>query len=254
VLDGERRNNLCQREDLEMSLKYKGEKVLILGGSSDIGLAAAKELSGRGLKVFSSYYSNKAKIKAGPGKVKPVYLDLGDVRTFSGVKAESYDYLVDLAHTDRESLVSSAADGEIDDYFRTNVINRTILLKEISRKMLLRRSGRMVYVSSAALNLPSEGQGFYVSSKSAVEGIYRQLGLELVKKGITTVCLRYSFLDGGRGKRFLQKPYLPPLTPEEAAGQLAYFLSDGSRSINATSITIDQGVPSYKRKNRGRSQ
>ncbi|MBI4350409.1 MAG: SDR family oxidoreductase [Elusimicrobia bacterium] len=234
-----------------MCLKYTGRKVLILGGSSEIGLAAAKVLSGRGLEVFSTYYANQARLKAGAAKARPVYLDLGDIRTFSEVKAGSYDYLVDLAHTDRESLVLSAADSGIEEYFRTNVINRTILLKELGRKMLLRRFGRLVYVSSAALNLPSEGQGWYVSSKSAVESVYRQLGLELVKKGITTVCLRYSCLDGGRGKRFLEKPALPPIKPEEAAGQIAYFLSDGSRGINAVSITIDQGLPSYKRKSGG---
>lgn len=233
-----------------MCLKYSGKTALILGGSSELGLATAKALSGRGLDVSATYYSNKNKFGTRPGKVKQVFLDLGDRKTFTGVTAGTYDYLVDLAHTSWESLISSASDVEIEKYFSANVVNRTLLLKAISRKMLLRRSGRLVYVSSAAVNLPAEGQGYYVSSKKAAESIYRQLGLELVKKGVTAVCLRYSYLDGGRGERYLENPPLPPLAPEEAAGQIAYFLSDGSRSMNAVSITIDQGLPFYKRKNR----
>lgn len=236
-----------------MCLKYSGKTALILGGSSELGLATAEVLSSRGLDVSATYYSNKKRLGARPGGVKPIFLDLGDKGTFPGVAAGSYDYVVDLAHTGEESLISSASDGGIEKYFSTNVVNRTILLKDISRKMLLRRFGRMVYVSSAAVNLPAEGQGYYVSAKNAVESIYRQLGLELVKKGVTAVCLRYSYLDGGRGKRFLENPPLPPPAPAEAAGQIAYFLSDGARSINAVSITIDQGLPSYKSKNRGRN-
>lgn len=247
MLAGKRRNNLCKREALEMCLRYSGKNVLILGGSSELGLETAKILSGRGLNVTSTFYSGKGKI--GRTGVRPVFLDLGDEKTFSGVTAESCDYLVDLAHTDHESFVSAAADGEIEKYFRINVVNRTILLKRISRKMLLKRSGRLVYVSSAAVNLPAKGQGYYVSSKNAMESIYRQLGTELAEKGVTTVCLRYSCLDAGRGKRFLSDPPIPPLTPADAAEQIAYFLSDGARSINAVSVTIDQGLPSAKFKN-----
>lgn len=233
-----------------MCLKYSGKTVLILGGSSELGLETAKVLAARGLRVSATFYSGKGKIKARAGRVRPVFFDLGDRKTFPGVTAGTYDYLVDLAHTDHEAFVSSASDCEIERYFRANVVNRTILLKDISRKMLVRRSGRLVYVSSAAVNQPADGQGYYVSSKNAVESIYRQLGTELAKKGVSTLCLRYSCLDAGRGKRFLENPPIPPLGPAGVAGQIAYFLSDGSRSINAAAITIDQGLPSCKRGNR----
>lgn len=231
-----------------MRLKYSGKNVLVLGGSCEIGLETTRLLSGCGLNVFPTFYSNGGKFKGVPGNVKPFFFDLGSEAALPGIAAGNYDYLVDLAHTDYEALIASAPDEAVEKYFKINVINRTKFLKAVTRKMLLRRFGRLVYVSSAAVRLPSEGQGYYAASKNAMESVYRQAGLELAGKGITSVCLRYCCLDGGRGKKFLERAALPPLTPAEAAGHIAFFLSDDSRGINAVSVTIDQGLPPHKRK------
>ena len=121
--------------------------------------------------------------------------------------------------------------------------------------MLSRRRGRMVYVSSTAAGRPNPGQGFYAAAKLACEALYRNLGIEMAAKGITTVIVRPGYVDSGRGERFIanldeprkgQWPAGWVLTAEQVAGQIVYLLSEQAQGLNATALTLDGGMTAGK--------
>lgn len=219
---------------------YKGKRALILGGSHAIGQELRKKLVMNNLLVDSTFSSHNL-----PKIDNCYFLDLLQLEDNLGPllnKWPFYDYIIDLIHTDLETLTLSVQEDELEHYFQINVINKIKILKDLARKMILKKFGRFIHCSSASINSPAKGQGFYTSSKMALEMFYRQMGLEFVSKGITTLSLRYSYIQSGRGEKFLRRhPNLPSLHPKIVANQIAFFLSDDATSINATTITIDQG-------------
>jgi len=117
--------------------------------------------------------------------------------------------------------------------------------------MLRKRKVRMVFISSAAAEKPNLGQGFYAASKLAVEALYRNLGLEMGNRGITTVSLRFGFIDSGRGRRYLRNRKAPLLGNEpewrvldvkDATELILFFLSNQAEKFNAMEISINESL------------
>ncbi len=250
-----------------MKLLYAGKKVLVTGGSCAIGLALAKDLVDEGLLPVLTFRTEKGKEKilksmeAYSGRFETAFFDLNDMSAATGLFKETNsdpDYLVDLAHTDYESLVASASNEKIQDYFQANVTARATLVRSAARSMLKKKFGRLVFISSAAAVRPGTGQGFYTSSKQAGEALYKNCGLELCSRGVTSISLRPGFVDAGRGKSFFKKKesgYLKKtigkkrpvmVSVEDLCAGILFFLSDRAHVFNGVAVTLDHGLSSEK--------
>lgn len=243
-----------------MKIEFSKTNALILGGSCELGITLARLMIQSGLFPLLTFRSpeGEEKIKTAlqtfEGKFASGFLDLADPASidafFSGHTAELH-YLVDLAHSNLEQLVASKGRRSIQRFYEENVSIRATALEIISRRMLKQKFGRMVYVSSTAAVRPHPGQGFYASSKLASEALYKNLGIELGGKGLTTVVLRPGYMDAGRGKRYasskqkeiLEKvPVKRLLSVEEIAETIMFLISESAMGFNATEINLDGGL------------
>lgn len=246
-----------------MKLSFFGKKILILGGTSELGIFFAKEAIHSGSFPTLSFRSEEGReqilknLRNMKGQYEMVHLSPELAQSEKPIPTfveNSFDYVVDLFHSDYESLISSADSESVKDYYLTNVVFRHKILKEVSRQMLSQKKGRLIYLSSTAAGCPNSGQGFYASSKLAVEAIYKNLGIELGKKGITTAILRTGYINCGRGKSFLEQqksiikkiPTRQILTVQEVVETIFFLLSDTALNINATEITMDGGMTACK--------
>lgn len=240
-----------------MQLSYTGHRVLLLGGSSAIGLNLAELLQAQGLEVILTYCSDQGRqnIMDRFPELGTTCLDFFDKNTFDGltpVLKNGIDYLVDLAQADHEGLLAAANMDQAEMYFTAHVTGRLQLLKKIVRPMLAKRCGRLIHVSSTAAALPGPGQGFYATAKNAAESLYLSLGVELGSRGITSLNLRLGLVDSGRGKQFLndhgyrQNMAEKIVTISQVAHTLCFFLSDQARALTCTTITMDAGVMAIK--------
>lgn len=238
-----------------MKLDFRGRTALVLGGGSDMGLALAALLRDEGVAVVPTHASEagrEAVARRFPDLASP-RLDLGDrdFETLRPILDAGVDYLVDLAQGDLEGLAAATGE-EAEDYLETHVSGRLRLLRVVTRSMLARRFGRLVFVSSTAAALPAPGQAFYGAAKRAAEGLYRSLGLELGSRGITSVSLRLGLVDAGRGERFLngngRRQHLggKVVTLEQAAATLLFLMSDQALALTCTTITMDAGLTAQK--------
>lgn len=120
--------------------------------------------------------------------------------------------------------------------------------------MLKKKGGRLIFISSGAALRPNPGQGFYAAAKLASEALYKNLGLEMGSRGITTVSLRPGYINAGRGKKFIKQnkkitdaiPVKRAIEPGEVAETILFFLSESARSFNAVEITMDGGMSAGK--------
>lgn len=247
-----------------MKLRYSGKYALITGGSCEIALCLAELLIHAGVRPILACRGSRGEEKISSamekwhGKYETCLLDFSNPASLEALFENpdfEPDYLVDLAQGDMETLVGAADALKTRRYFDENIGFRAGLLKHMVRGMLKKRFGRLLFVSSAAAASPNRGQGFYAASKLAAEALYKNIGLEMGKRGITTVSLRPGYVEAGRGTEFVKKrgseilkkiPTGKALSKNEVAESIMFFLSDSALGFNATEILMDGGMNSGK--------
>lgn len=254
-----------------MKLNYSGNKALVTGGSSSIGLELGKRLIQQEIMPVLTFRNEQGQekiIKAFDeykGQFETVFFDFDDpdcIDLLFKNNTDDLEYLVDIAHTDYECLVASASCESTHIYFENNIAVRSRLIRSASRSMLKRNFGRLLFISSAAVERPAEGQGFYASTKLACEALYKNCGIELCSRGVTSLSLRPGYMDTGRGRRFFQtldqsesvkerkaelrKKSSVIVSVSDLCDSIMFFLSDNARAFNGVAVTMDHGLSSGK--------
>lgn len=247
-----------------MNLSFAGQRVLILGGTSEIGIALAGRFWSLGLTPIISWHREitletaRNRLTADGVNAEFVQLDLFDRSSVDDLVQRcdpAPDLLVDLAQADLEALVGSVDPADLNQFFQAHLAHRALILRQAARIFLTKGRGRAVLVSSAAVERSNPGQGFYAAVKRGAEALYRNLGIELASRGITTTTLRPGYVDAGRGRRYLQSheqkalsgvPLKRALSAEEVADALVFLASENAVGFNATELTMDGGLTSSK--------
>lgn len=235
--------------------------ILVTGASSGIGAAIAAECSKMGASViitgrnsdrlndtleqlYASEESNHQSIAA----------DLG---TDTGIA----DFVKQLPKLD--GIVHSAGflkklpfkfinEKAWDETLSVNLYAPALLSQLIVKKNLLKPSGSVVFISSIASKVASFGNISYMASKGAINSLSRGMALELAAKGIRVntiepalikTKLTESALSEEDMENYLKKFPLGRFgEPEEVAYAAIYLLSDATKWVTGTSITVDGGV------------
>lgn len=247
-----------------MELIFSGSRALILGGSCEIGLALGERMIAAGIHPLLTHRSEggRARIQKRFGSRKNQYdaiqFDLKGPGETGGLDAHlelGVDYLVDMAQSDLEGLIPAVDGRAAGAFFDASISARAVVIQQVARIMLARRNGRMVYISSAAAGRPNPGQGYYAAAKLAAEALYRNLGLELAGRGVSTVILRPGYVDAGRGRRYLERngrqalakgPLGRALTIAEVVDTIMFLLCDSASGFNAAVLTMDGGLTAGK--------
>lgn len=178
-----------------MSSSPTSPTALIVGGSSGIGLAVARQLAQAGTRVLA-VGRHPAKLAAAvadlqaSGDVAGRALDLNDrgqVRAFAAELARqpAFDYLVNAAGIFKPQPFWEHTEADYDAYQELN--RATFLLTQAAvRPMMARRAGAVVNVGSmwahqAVLATPSSA---YSMAKAGLHALTQHLALELGAYGI----------------------------------------------------------------------
>jgi len=230
-----------------MKLHFSGRNALILGGSCDLAICLAECLMESSLFPILTYRNEKGerriseKLENYSEEYSSCYLDFGrrdSLESLFGKTGDDIDFVIDFVQGDLESFIAAADSYSVFHYFSENVSFRAEILKRVSRGMLKKKRGRLVFISSSAAMRPNPGQG-----------------LELGRRGITTVTLRPGYIDAGRGRHYLQAhekevlkmvPINRAISEREVAETILFLLSDSARGFNATEITMDGGLAAGK--------
>jgi 3-oxoacyl-[acyl-carrier protein] reductase len=112
--------------------------------------------------------------------------------------------------------------------------------------------GRIVNISSSAINLGRPNYLHYTTSKSALLGLTRSLARELGPSGITVNAVlpgaTYTevpreTVSGSQKEALVAMQCIPrPQRPEDLIGIILFLLSEGAGFITGQSITVDGGA------------
>ena len=177
-------------------MEFQGKHVIVTGGTRGIGRAISLHFARLGARVTAAYLSNDAAAELlaqdAHGLPGSIQIFKADVASSDGAKAlidaaakaGGLDILVNNAGIIRDCYLPMMSDKDWDDVLRGNVYPLFYCCKWGARKMMAKRSGVIVNISSISALTGTAGQTNYAASKGAALSFTRSLARELGPMGI----------------------------------------------------------------------
>ncbi len=232
--------------------KVKNKVVMITGASSGIGEALAYELSKQGAKLIISARRREEleRVKSNcehPERVNTLTLDLSD--SFSiGQKAKEAEYIhgyVDVlincgGISQRDKVINTKLDVD-RKIMEVNYFGTIALSKALLPKMIERKTGHQVVVTSAVGIISTPFRSAYAASKHALHGFYDALRAEhyadglkvsIVLPGFVRTQISVNALMGdGRQQNKMDDAQDGGLSPKECALKIIGAISRNKEEI-----------------------
>jgi len=236
-----------------------GKTILVTGASSGIGRATAIECSRLGAKMVitarnETRLQETLQLLEGEGH-QIIVADLTNEEAIKQLIAQLslVDGVVFAAGISLLKPIQVIAETDIQTIFATNYIAPVVLTKALTKARKLTPEASLVYISSISGNgNTATALSLYGSSKSALNSFVRYAALELAGKKIrcnsicpgrieTNLLLNRTMNADDLEKDIAKYPLHRYGTPIEVAQTAVYLLSDATKWITGTTITIDGG-------------
>jgi 3-oxoacyl-[acyl-carrier protein] reductase len=241
-----------------------GRVALVTGASRGIGRAIALELAAAGAAVGVNYRADAdaaaevvSAIEQAGGRAAALQADVSDAAAAKALvetcesRLGELDVLVCNAGVTRDGLIARLSPEAWTTVIDTNLAGPFFLCQAVSRRMLRRRSGSIVLMSSVVGVHGNAGQTNYSASKAGLIGLGKSLARELGSRnirvnviapgyiateltGVLPEELRQGILD--------QTPLGRLGESEDVARAVRFLASDASSFVTGAVLGVDGGL------------
>jgi 3-oxoacyl-[acyl-carrier protein] reductase len=172
--------------------------------------------------------------------VEQVESELGDI-----------DALVNNAGLTRDTLIARMSDEDWDAVLDTNLRGTFQMCRAVARKMLRRRTGSIVNLTSVVGLHGNAGQVNYAASKAGIVGLTKSLAKELGNRGVRANAIAPGYIDTEltgvlpeevRNLILGNTPLGRLGTPEDVAGAVRFLCSDEAGFVTGEVLLVDGGL------------
>ena len=237
----------------------EGRVALVTGGSRGIGAAICRELGRAGARVAVNYRSGREGAEEVAAEIEGLaaqgdVADSGEAQALvERVEAElgDIDILVNNAGVTRDTLIARMSDEDWELVVDTNLRGAFNTSRAVARKMLRRRSGVIVNMTSVVGLHGNPGQANYVSSKAGIIGLTKALARELGVRGVRVNAVAPGYIDTAltnvlseelRGRILANTPLGRLGDPEDVAGAVRFLCSDEAAFVTGEVLLVDGGL------------
>jgi len=245
-------------------LEFKNAVVVVTGGTRGIGRAISLQFAAAGACVFAAYLNNDEAATALQhdaaelaGSIATIKADVstaaGATVLIDSAASESghLDVLVNNAGIIRDGFLAMMAEDDWNAVLRTNLSPLFHCCKWGVRKMLARRSGVIVNISSISGISGAAGQTNYAASKGAAISFTKSLARELGPMGIRVNAVAAGLiatdmiaeLKQDQVERIVKSSALGRIgQPEEIAEAVLFLASSKAGYITGQCLVVDGGI------------
>ncbi len=236
---------------------------LVTGASSGIGCAISTRLAQSGYHLLIHYNKNLSGaqktldlIQKNSGTGDIIQFDVTQCQSiqdrlesyFSGTES-NLAVLVNNAGQHQDSLTGLMSDTQFDEVIQTNLYGPFYLMRWCIKKMLPKRSGCIVNVSSLSGQLGNPGQINYAASKGALIAMTKTLASEIGPRGIRVNAVAPGLIETEMTENLPQMETIKKQIPlrrlgkaEEVAAAVAFLCSNDASYITGHTLSINGGL------------
>lgn len=249
--------------------RFDAKVACVVGAAGGIGLATAARLASEGARVAMCDRKREL-LEASRASVPGASAFELDVRDATAVESTIAAIEAGVGPIDHLAITSGIFRAEAfletstetwNDLFAVNVFGAVAVLRACAGRMQARKRGSIVVVASQSAKVVRLRQGAYGASKAALTYAVKALGLELARTGIrvnvvqpgtTDTPLARELWDKGKGSPEAHvagslEAFRAPIPlgkvgrAEDAAGVVAFLLSDDAGHVTMTEVLVDGG-------------
>jgi NAD(P)-dependent dehydrogenase (short-subunit alcohol dehydrogenase family) len=248
-----------------MKGRFEGKRVIVTGGASGIGAAAARAFAAEGAKVLIADLQAKgetvaAQIRASGGEAVFQNTDLSTdsgcaamveraVKSFGGLDIAFNNGAVAGAG----KLMADEAEESWNRIVGINLKSVYLSMKHEIPAMLAAGGGAIVNTSSVAGQFGEPGAASYAAAKHGVIGLTKSAALDYIKKGIRINALCPGGTDTEMLAEWMKNPDVAarvraaqPIgrlaAPEEIAAVALFLASDAASFVVGHAMVVDGGL------------
>ena len=248
----------------ESIFRLDGKVALVTGASSGLGARFARTLSLGGAKValaarrLDRLQALRDEIAAVGCDALPVSLDVTDpdrIKTAADIVESQLgpiDILVNNSGISVQRRLGDYSPADFDQVMNTNLRGAFFVAQEIGRRMVNRKSGSIINISSVVGLRPINQLAVYGMSKAALIQMTRAMALEWGRHGVNVNALCPGYIETEINSDYWKSEggqKLLSMLPRKRVGQsqdldgvLLLLASGASSFINGSVISADDGL------------
>jgi len=236
-------------------MDLSGKNILIVGGSSGIGLELVKSLSANGAQIYAA--SRSVSDEWPEGVIHTIFDVLSDGASLLDFLPEKIHGLVYAVGSITLKPFSRLTEDDFITEYRLNVVGAAKTIQQTYRSLRNANSSSIVLISSVAARNGMSYHASIAAAKSGVEGLALSLAAEFASQNIRVNVIAPSLTDTPMASNLLNtldkreaSAKRHPLgrigKPEDIASAISYFLSDESSWITGQVLGVDGGMGNLK--------
>ena len=240
-------------------MNLKDKKILITGATGGIGHSLVKKFYELGSIVLATGTNvdklDKLKQEFKNIKVKPFKLDQhSEIEKFIDscyTDLDGIDVLINNAGITLDNLAIRLTDDNWKKVIDINLTSTFLMCKQTIKKMLKKKQGKIINITSIVAHTGNLGQANYAASKAGIIGFSKSLAIEYAKKKININCISPGFIKTEMTDKINEefKKILISKIPsgdlgkgEDIAHCAAFLASEMSDYITGETIHVNGGM------------
>ena len=240
-------------------MNLKNKKILITGATGGIGNSLVDKFCNLGSNIVATGTNEEKleKLKIKYNNIKTQSFKLNEHKNIEGfieeidTKLEGIDILVNNAGITNDNLSIRLNENDWKKVIDINLTSTFLMCKFSIKKMLRRKYGKIINITSVVGHTGNIGQANYSASKAGIIAFSKSLALEYAKKNININCVSPGFIKTEMTDKISEevKKNLINKIPsgnlgsgEDVSNCVAFLASDMAKYINGETIHVNGGM------------
>tara|TARA_B100001027_G_C16235465_1_gene316775 strand:- start:553 stop:1284 length:732 start_codon:yes stop_codon:yes gene_type:complete len=240
-------------------MNLKNKKILITGATGGIGNCLVEKFDQLGCEIFATGTNEE---KLNNLKKKFQNIEIGKFKLDEHDKIEEFienvhnkldgiDVLINNAGITLDNLSIRLSEENWKKVIDINLTSTFLMCKHVIKKMLKKKYGKIVNITSIVGHTGNLGQANYSASKSGIVAFSKSLAIEYAKKNININCVSPGFIQTEMTNKIneeFKKTLINKIpsgnlgTGQDVSNCVAFLASDMANYINGETVHVNGGM------------